>query len=96
MARVATRRAATHTAARSGHFQRYIARAPPPRQMPSGSQSLAPPSIAASAAAPAPAPCPAMMSILTPASWRARSTPAWYAPWAPVPHSTSAVRRSGE
>ena len=66
------------------------------RQMPEASQSRAAPSSAASAALPAPTPCPARMSILTPASCSARSTPAWYAPCAPVPVRTRAVRRSGE
>ena len=85
-----------HAAARTGQVQRYIWAVVALRQRPSASNSRGEPSMAASVAPAAPTPCPAMMSILTPASWSARNTPAWYAPWTPVPHSTSAVRRSGE
>src|SRR5260221_7714740 len=60
------------------------------------SHRRAPPSIAAKIAPTAPIPRPAMRSTRTPASVSARSVPAWYAPSAPVPVSTRAVRRSGE
>ena len=83
-------------ATRMGQRQPYSRAAACDRQMPEGSQRRAAPSSAARAALPAPTPWPASRSIFTPASCNARSTPAWYAPCAPVPVRTRAVRRSGE
>ena len=60
------------------------------------SHNRLPPSMAANTADATPIPVPATRSTLTPASWKARRTPAWYAPAVPLPVSTSAVRDSGE
>jgi hypothetical protein len=80
----------------NGQRHRYICATSGERQKPPASHNCDPPSTAASTAAIAPIPRPPTTSILTPASWSARIAPAWYAPSAPVPVNSRAVRRSGE